>query len=247
MLRYNPGMLLENSNQRSASGIEPCVLSEIDLFQGFTPAQVDWISQRLYCRNYPAGTSIIMAEQPGEVVYIIQSGTVKIHIEQVDGADVILAILGPGDVVGEMSLIDSSGRSASVLTLEESQLIWLSGSVFQECLRTIPAFAQNLVRIMAARVRLANELIQALATLDVHGRVARQMLAFADKYGRSGASGDTLIPVRLTQGDIADLVGASRKRVNQVMVLFKQQGYISVDDKSRITVHDRKALARLCR
>lgn len=247
MLRYNPGMVLESKPQRSVSGIEPCVLSEIALFQGFDPAQVDWICQRLHCRTYPAGTSIMMAEQPGEVVYIIQSGTVKIHIEQVDGADVILAILGPGDVVGELSLIDSAGRSASVLTLEESQLIWLSGSVFQECLHTIPAFAQNLVRILTARVRLANELIQALATLDVHGRVARQMLAFAEKYGRPGASGDTLIPVRLTQGDIADLVGASRKRVNQVVVLFKQQGYISVDDKSRITVHDRKSLARLCR
>ncbi|MEW5867926.1 MAG: Crp/Fnr family transcriptional regulator [Chloroflexota bacterium] len=229
------------------SGVDPSLVNEIDLFHGLEPDQLNWISERLYCRTYPGGASIITAEQPGEVIYIIRSGTVKIHVEQADGTDVILAILGPGDVVGEMSLIDSSGRSASVITLEESQLIWMAGSTFQECLRNFLPVSQNLVRILSTRVRLANELIQALATLDVHGRVARQMLAFAERYGRSGDNGDLLIPIRLTQSDIADLVGASRKRVNQVMVTFKQQGYISVDEKSRITVHDRKALARLCR
>ncbi len=229
------------------SGVDACTIRDIDLLRGLTQEQLDWVGERLYCRTYPAGSNIITAEQPGEVVYIIRSGTVKIHIEQLGGTDVILAILGPGDVVGEMSLIDSAGRSASVITLEESQLLWMSGNAFQECLRTIPLVAQNLVRILSVRVRLANELIQALATLDVHGRVARQMLAFAEKYGQPGTNGDVVIPIRLTQSDIADLVGASRKRVNQVVVTFKQQGYISVDEKSRITVHDRKALARLCR
>ena len=113
-------------------------------------------------------------------------------------------------------------------------------------MRAYPLIAQNLVRILSRRVRLANELVQALANLDVHGRVARQLLAFADKYGESGSNGDVLIPLRLTQGDIADLVGASLKRVNQVMVSFKNQGYISVDEKYRITVHNCKALARYC-
>jgi len=228
-------------------GINPCTINSIDLFCGLTSDQLGWVDARLYRRTFPAGANIMTAEQPGEVVYIIQSGTLKIHIEQADGADVILAILGPGDVVGEMSLIDSAGRSASVITLEESQLLWMKGDAFQECLSTTPQVSQNLVRMLSRRVRLANELIQALATLDVHGRVARQLLAFADKYGEPGVSGHILIPIRLTQGDIADLVGASRKRVNQVMVTFKQQGYISVDEKSRITVHDRKPLARLCR
>jgi CRP/FNR family transcriptional regulator, cyclic AMP receptor protein len=227
------------------AAIDPCLVSDIDLFRGLAPAQQIRIAERLYCRSYPAGANIITAEQPGEVIYMIRSGTLKIHIEQADGTDVILAILGPGDIVGEMSLIDSVGRSASVVTLEESQLLWMGGEAFQELLRGIPQIAQNLIRILSARVRLANELIQALATLDVNGRVARQMLAFADKYGQSGSNGDILIPIRLTQGDIADLVGASRKRVNQVMVLFKQQGYLSVDDKSRITVHQRAALARM--
>ena len=96
-------------------------------------------------------------------------------------------------------------------------------------------------------MRLADELIQALATLDVYGRVARQLLAFSEKYGEASSDGGILIPIRLTQGDIADLVGASRKRVNQVMVSFKQSDYLSVAPNGRISVRDRQALARLCR
>jgi CRP/FNR family cyclic AMP-dependent transcriptional regulator len=222
------------------------MIREIDLFKNLNDADQARVDLFLHSRTYPAGANLITAEMPGEIVYIIESGTVKIHIEQADGRDVILAILGPGDIVGEMSLIDSAGRSASVITLEESQLAWMSGRDFQECLKAIPAVAQNLVRVMSRRVRLANELIQALAHLDVHGRVARQLLAFADKYGTEGASG-VLIPIRLTQGDIADLVGASRKRVNQVMVTFKDSGYIAVDEKGRITVLDRKSLVRMCK
>jgi CRP/FNR family cyclic AMP-dependent transcriptional regulator len=226
---------------------EPILLRDIALFHGLSDEQISRLSERLYSRVYPGGTNIIIADQPGEVVYMILNGTVKIHIEQSDGTDVILAILGPGDIVGEISLIDSAGRSASVITLEDSQLLWMGGETFQEFLRTIPAFAQNLVRILAGRVRLANELIQALASLDVNGRVARQLLAFAERYGQPQADGSVLIPIRLTQGDIADLVGASRKRVNQAMGLFKQQSYVSVDEKGRITVHERQALARYCR
>ncbi len=229
------------------SNITPCEIDEIPLFKGLTPEQMAQVSGRLYARVFAAGANIITAEQPGEVVYLIRSGAVKIHIEQQDGTDVILAILGPGDIVGEMSLIDSAGRSASVVTLEESRLIWMSGGTFQELLRTTPVIAQNLVRVLSARVRQANELIQSLASLDVNGRVARQLLVFAERYGCTGPDGDVQIPIRLTQGDIADLVGASRKRVNQAMVLFKSQNYLSVDEKGRIMIHDREALAKLCR
>ncbi len=222
-------------------------MREIDLFHGLSVADRLQVDSMLHRKTYPPGANLMTAETPGEVVYIIQSGTLKIHIEQSDGRDVILAILGPGDIVGEMSLIDSAGRSASVVTLDESELLWMSGRDFQSCLMRIPAVAQNLVRILSRRVRLANELIQALAHLDVHGRVARQLLSFAEKYGEPGGSTSVFIPIRLTQGDMADLVGASRKRVNQVMVTFREQGLIAQDERGYITVQDRQALARLCR
>lgn len=223
------------------------LLPLIPLFQGLNPPQLAWVGERSHRRAFPAGTNIITAEQPGEVVYIILTGTVKIHVEQADGRDVTLAILGRGDTVGEMSLLDSAGRSASALTLEDSLLLWMDRDAFQDCLRTLPPVSANLVRILSGRVRLANELIQALATLDVTGRVARQLLAFADKYGEAAADGDVLIPIRLSQGDIAELVGASRKRVNQAMVLFREQGLVSLNQNGRITVHDRSGLAKFCR
>jgi CRP/FNR family cyclic AMP-dependent transcriptional regulator len=98
---------------------------------------------------------------------------------------------------------------------------------------------------MTARVRLSDQMIQALATLDVNGRVARQLLAFAEKYGLE-KDGMTQIRIALTQGDIADLVGASRKRVNQAMVLFKEQELID-DAEGRIAIKDRNGLAKYCR
>jgi CRP/FNR family cyclic AMP-dependent transcriptional regulator len=224
----------------------PKVLEGLPLFSGLDESQMNWLSNRLHCRNFPANTNIITAEQPGNVVFFILSGTVKVHIEQASGNDVVLAILGSGDTVGEMSLLDSAGRSASVETLEESTVLWMDRDNFTDALKAFPALAMNLVRALSARVRLANEQIQTLATLDVYGRVARQLLAFSEKYGQAADNGAVLIPIRLTQGDIADLVGASRKRVNQVMVAFKGYNYLSVDAVGRIIVQDRAALARFC-
>jgi len=223
------------------------ILSAIPLFKGLGETQLAWIAQRAHRRLFPNGTSIITAEQPGEAVYIILFGTVKIHIEQADGRDVVLSIIGAGDTLGEMSLLDSVGRSASAITLEDSLLLWMDKVAFQQMLVDFPPVALNLVRIMSSRVRLNNELIQALATLDVYGRVARQLLAFAEKYGESGEGQSTLIPIHLTQGDIADLVGASRKRVNQVMVFFREQEFISLNAAGKIVVLNRAALAKYCR
>ena len=225
---------------------ETNILANVTLFQGLTAKQWNRLNESLYGRIFPAGTNIITAEQPGEVVYVILRGAVKIYQDQADGRRVILALLGPGDIVGEMSLIDSAGRSANVITIEETHLLWMERRAFQNCLETIPEMNANLVRILSRRVRLANEQIQALASLDVYGRVARQFLAFAEKYGETSAEGEILIPIHLTQSDLAELVGASRKRVNQVMVSFKRQELISVDAEGYISVLDRKGLAKLC-
>ena len=223
------------------------LLAEIQLFQGLTSSQLDWVAQHAHQRVFSAGTNVMTVEQPGEAVYIILNGTVKIHVEQGDGRDVILSILGSGDLLGEMSLIDSVGRSASALTLENSLMLWMDKQSFNTLLDEFPPMARNLVRILSARVRLLDQLIQALATLDVYGRVARQLLAFAERYGRPTTEGEIRIPIALTQGDIADLVGASRKRVNQVMVAFKSQALIGTDAEGHIILYDSEGLAGYCR
>lgn len=221
------------------------LLADIHLFAGLMPAQLDWIAQRAHRRVFEAGRNVLTMEQPGEAVYIILHGTVKIHIEQGE-RDVILSILGAGDLLGEMSLIDSVGRSASAVTLESCLLLWMDKATFGYMLDNFPSVARNLVKILSARVRLSDQMIQALATLDVNGRVARQLLAFAEKYGRQ-KDGVTQIRIVLTQSDIADLVGASRKRVNQTMVLLKERGIIDTDSDGRIAIKDSDGLARYCR
>jgi len=222
------------------------MLTSIPLFKGLDATQLGWIAQRAHRRLVPAGKDIITIEQPGEAVYIILSGTVKIHVEQDDGRDVILSILGAGDMLGEMSIIDNVGRSASVVTLEDTLVLWMDKASFNQMMDEFPPVPLNLVRILSGRVRLSDELIKSLATLDVYGRVARELLAFAQKYGKDGDDGSVLIPIRLTQGDIADFVGASRKRVNQVMVFFREQEFISTNADGKIVVLDRAALAKYC-
>jgi CRP/FNR family cyclic AMP-dependent transcriptional regulator len=220
------------------------LLSDIQLFEGLTPAQLDWVSHRAHRRVFPTGKNVMIVEQPGEAVYIILHGTVKVYTEQ-GGRDAILSILGSGDLIGEMSLIDSVGHSASVVTLEDSLMLWMDKVTFNYMLDNFPPIARNLVKILSARVRLSDQMIQSLATLDVNGRVARQLLAFAERYGRDA---DDMVKIRiaLTQSDIADLVGASRKRVNQTMVFFKEEGLVSMDADGRINIHSKDGLARFC-
>ena len=230
---------------------DPKLLGTLELFQGLTPDQLGELNRLLRSSVIPAGTHFITAEQPGEVVYVILEGTVKIYVSQEDGREVILAFLGTGDTVGEMSLVDSAGRSANVVTTEPSRLLWMDRTTFQTCLREMSPLANNLIRLLANRLRFANEQIQALCTLDVPGRVARQILALADRYGsplpgEKTAGGQVSIPLRLTQSDLGEIVGASRERVNQVIVDFKHRGFISVDPDHRIRVHDRGELARYC-
>ena len=220
------------------------LLADIELFKGLTATQLEWVAQRAHRRVFEAGRNVLTIEQPGEAVYIILHGTVKIHIEQGE-RDVIISILGAGDLLGEMSLIDSVGRSASAVTLEDSLMLWMDKAAFSYLLDNFTPVARKLVRILSARVRLSDQLIQALATLDVNGRVARQLLAFAEKYGRE-KDGATQIRIVLTQSDIADLVGASRKRVNQAMVLFKERGLIDTDAEGRIAIRNGEGLARFC-
>jgi CRP-like cAMP-binding protein len=222
------------------------ILSTIPLFQGLPPNELEWIARRSHRRVFPAGASVLVTDQPGEAVYIILQGTVKIFIDQVDRKSVVLSILGRGDTLGEISLLDSSGHSASAITLEESLMLWMDKPSFHQMLDEIPRVCRNLVNIMGARLRMNNELIRSLATLNAFGRVAGQLLAFANRYDPQGEFGSVLIPIALTQNTIAELVGASRKRVNQVMGFFRDRELISVNTAGKITVLDRNGLLEYC-
>jgi CRP/FNR family cyclic AMP-dependent transcriptional regulator len=214
---------------------DPRVLLDIPLFNNLSDEELETINQKLRKHNFPSGSNVITFETPGEVLYVILSGTVKIKVDQVDGKEVIIALLGSGEIVGELSVLDSDSRSADVLTQEDSTLLWMDRESFRELMKTNPTVTLNLLRILTRRVRLSTEQIQALGTLDVLGKVARQLLVFADQYGVKGAEG-VCIPMRLTQSDIAGLVGASRERVNQVFVNLRERDLIKVSGTYRITI-----------
>ena len=223
------------------------VLSGMPLFADLSDEELRRLNEELLQRRtFVAGTNIITVAQPGEVVYVLIEGSVKIYVDQIDGSEVILAFLGPGDTFGEMGLIGSSGRTASVLTLEKCVCLAMDRTSFRVCLKTMNQMCFNLVQLLSRRLRLANEQVQALSTLDVRGRVARQLLAFAWRYGEPGGVTEVRIPLRLTQTDLASLVGASRERVNQVIVDFKDRNFISVDPRHHITVHKIQALIDRC-
>ena len=221
-------------------------LSTIHLLEGLSEESLSEMSSLLNKRKFPIGKNIMTVDQPGETVYILLQGSVKIYVDQVDGSEVILAFLGPGDTFGELSLVDSAGRSASVVALEECNCLAMDRSSFHRCLKSIPELSYNLVRLLSRRLRLANEQIQALSTLDVRGRVARQLVAFAQQYGQPGEDPGIRIPLRLTQTDVAALVGASRERVNQVIVDFKGDDLITVDPSHYFTVLDQDGLIERC-
>jgi CRP/FNR family transcriptional regulator, cyclic AMP receptor protein len=178
---------------------------------------------------------------------VILEGTAKVYLTHTDGQEVILAILGPGEIVGEMSAADSLGRSASVMTLEDSTLLWMDRYTFLSSMEEMPTIARNLVGILSRRLRLADTNTRSLAALDVHGRVAAQLLAFAREYGEPLPEGGTLIPLRLTQTDLAGLVGASRVRVNQALGYYRKRGSISLNKDHRIIVREEESLARRAR
>jgi CRP/FNR family cyclic AMP-dependent transcriptional regulator len=220
-------------------------LETIPVFRGLSPSEQRHLHDLLGVRTFPAGVDILTAEDPGDVAYIVLAGTVKVQVVRPDGTAVILAILRAGEIAGEMSLIDHLGRSATVVAMEPTTLAWLTHSDFWSCLRSMPTLAVNLAAIQARRLRRSNAHVVALATLDIEGRLADQLLALGAAYGEATADGGCRIPFRLTQGDLAALVGASRVRVNQILVRWKQDSVLTIDAQQVVTLRDRAALAAL--
>jgi CRP-like cAMP-binding protein len=179
----------------------------------------------------------MIAQQPGDVLYFILSGTVKIHVEQEDGSDVFIDILVGGDVIGEMSIVDNATRSATATPIEPTTVLWIDRAPLEEAMNTYPVLARNIARIISSRLRRATDRFQVMATRDSYGRVAHQLSFLVSRYGKKRDDG-FLIPIPLTQGDLADLVGLTRERVNRVIGRFKKEKLLSVDSTNHITVHD---------
>ena len=129
--------------------------------------------------------------------------------------------------------------------MEQTTLAWLTHTDFWNCLRSMPTMTLQPRRHSSRRLRLSNSHVVALATMDIERRLAYQLLALADEYGEEAPNGGCRIPFRLTQGDLAALVGASRVRVNQILVGWKHEEFLTVDGRHVVTLLNRRALAEM--
>ena len=178
---------------------------------------------------------ILFEDDPGDSLYLVAGGQVKVVLIGEDGREVILSVMGEGSFFGEMALIDDQPRSAHVIAMEDSRLLLLRRDDFQARLLKSPAVAISLLAELSGRLRLADEKIGSLVLLDVNGRVAALLLRLGEDEG-----GDT-ITKKLTHHTIAQMIGSSRETVSRTMRALVERDIIQVS-RREIVLQDRRAL-----
>lgn len=200
------------------------LLRRITLFSQLDTAALATLAGHLRRRNFRKGTIVFHKDQPGDALYLVESGHVRIFLPTAGGEELTVDIAGPGDVFGELSLLDGRSRSASAETVEDTAMQVLSREEFQRYLAATPRFAASLIELLSTRLRQVTEYAESLAFLDIHGRVARMLLQLADRHGvdHNGIE----IDFDMTQAELASMVGATRERVNRALASFRAQGLI---------------------
>ena len=205
----------------------------VPFFSQLSDKELEHVKSVAMEKNYPKNAVVLTEGEMGDSLYIIESGRVKVFIGDEDGREIILKILGPGDFFGEMSLVDKQPRSASVTSLDASTFHILSHNAFEKCVEQSPRIATMVMNVLAQRVREADKKIGTLALMDVYGRVASTLLELA-----VFTNGKLMVGERLSQQDLANMVGASREMVNRILKDLADRGFIAVESKS-ITIINR--------
>jgi len=193
-------------------------------------------------RAFRAGEVIFHREDVGQVLYVIKEGKVNICLISPEGQEISLVVLGKGDCFGELAILDGLPRSADAVALERVECYTLQRSDFHNAIMKNPKIAIQVLEVLSRRLRETDDKVEDLVVLDVYGRVAKKLLSLAHEHGVEVDDG-TRIDMRLTQQDLASMVGASRESVNKVLGYFTDKGYISAD-KHRITLHRVEELRR---
>jgi CRP/FNR family cyclic AMP-dependent transcriptional regulator len=212
-------------------------LATVPLFGGLTPEQLARFAEVTREKSFPRGSVIVFEQDPGDSLFVVRSGRVKVVLLGEDGREVILGILEPGEYFGELSLIDEQPRSANVIAMEESTLMVLRREDFRRRVEEAPSVAWALLQGLSRRLRQADSKIGGLVLLDVPGRVAKLLTDLARE------SGTDQMPRVLTHQTIAHMIGASRETVSRTMKDFQEAGWIGVV-RRRVTIMDRAALEK---
>lgn len=203
------------------------LLSNVSLFKNVDGEELERIAAMLQPRDVAKDSQIVAQDEPGDALFVIARGRVKVGLVADNGREVILTLLKTGDFFGEMSLVDDLPRSANVVAQEDSTVLVLKRDQFVEHIRNSPSTALNVMKELSGRLRRADEIIGNLATLDVYGRVAHIMIDLAKRDGEEVEAG-ILIRERPTQQEIASMIGTSRETVSRVLSEFQRRGFVEM-------------------
>jgi len=215
---------------------------QVSFFADLSEEEMQALSSTTKRRTFRSGEVIFHRDDPGQVLYMIKEGKVKICIISPDGQEVSLTVFGKGEVFGEFAILDGLPRSTDAVALERVECYTLQRSDFLNAILKNPKIAILVLEALSKRLRNTNNMVEDLIFLDVYGRVAKKLLELADTHGIKTDEG-VLIDVRLTQQELASMVGASRESVNKVLGYFTDKDFISTD-KHRVTIHNTNDLKR---
>ena len=221
------------------------ILSRAGIFQGVDPVAVQNLIEQMETVRFPRGTTIFDEGEPGDRLYIITSGKIKLARHAPDGRENLLTVMGPSDMFGELSIFDPGPRTSSAVCVTEVTAATMNSEMLKQWVGDHPAIAQQLLRVLARRLRRTNANLADLIFTDVPGRVAKTLLQLANRFG-THEGGALRVNHDLTQEEIAQLVGASRETVNKALATFAHRGWIRLEGKSVLIV-DTEHLARRAR
>ncbi|WP_236790718.1 Crp/Fnr family transcriptional regulator [Amycolatopsis sp. GM8] len=220
-------------------------LARAGIFQGVEPAAAEALAQTLDSVEFPRGHVIFTEGEPGDKLYILLAGKVKIGRKSPDGRENLLWIAGPSDMFGELSIFDPGPRTSSATTVTDVRAVSMDRPSLRKWISTRPEIAEQLLRVIARRLRRTNNMVAELIFTDVPGRVARALLQLAQRFG-SQEAGILRVTHDLTQEEIAQYVGASRETVNKALADFAHRGWLRLEGKS-VLILDPERLARRAR
>lgn len=222
---------------------EQSVLTRVPLFAELEQRELIELNRCLRGKQFQKGEVIFLEGDPGTSLYIIESGRVRIVLTSAEGKEVLLTVLGPSDFFGDLALLDGEPRSADAVAQESGRLVLLQRDDFLRFVESHPRAATRLLAILSRRLRRNAQYLQDAAFLDIPGRLARLILQLADADGQVEPTG-TVVRSRLTQTELASMVGSSRESVNKWLRAYQRQGLIRWQH-GQITVLDRHGLRGL--
>jgi CRP-like cAMP-binding protein len=212
-------------------------LAAIPFFGGLEPASLERLAGSMRSRRFRRGEVIFHVGDPGDALFVIVSGEVKITLPSETGEEAILATLRPGDVFGELALLDGAPRSASASALEATETVVLPRDRFRELLATEAAFRDALLASIAGELRRLTTHVEELHFLDITGRLAACLARLARESGTPNPDGSIRLRTSLTQGDLAAMVGCTRQSVNKLLGQFTDDGLLRLD-RGAIVIND---------